>query len=113
VSRSVNEQYLASGGDDGMVRLFKYPCYQESAGNLEFCGHSSHVTKVRFSPNDELLISTGGKDMTVLVWETDWGKPSAEPIVEDEESEELELKEDHQGNLNSGNNNNDDDDAFD
>jgi len=46
------------------------------------------VTKVKFSSQDQYLISTGGKDMTVLVWETDWGQANAEPIVEDEPTAE-------------------------
>jgi microtubule-associated protein-like 6 len=35
-------------------------------------GHSSHVTKVKFSFNDKYVISTGGNDKTVIVWETDF-----------------------------------------
>ena len=43
----------------------------EKAQSNEFYGHSSHVTKVRFTANDRFVISTGGNDMTVMVWETD------------------------------------------
>lgn len=54
-----------------MVKLFKYPCVIEKAQNNEYCGHSSHVTKVKFSNNDRYVVSTGGNDMTVMIWETD------------------------------------------
>jgi WD40 repeat protein len=73
VDRSHTQEVLATGGDDGLIRLFKYPCYIEKADNKQYSGHSSHLTKVKFSANDEHLISTGGKDMTVLVWDTDLG----------------------------------------
>jgi len=73
VDRSHTQEVLATGGDDGLIRLFKYPCYIEKADNKQYSGHSSHITKVKFSANDEHLISTGGKDMTVLVWDTDLG----------------------------------------
>jgi len=33
-------------------------------------GHSSHVTRVRFSKDDNWLVSTGGNDKTVLLWKT-------------------------------------------
>ena len=71
VHRSNNGQLLATGDDFGKVKLFKYPCVVEKAQSNEFYGHSSHVTKVRFTANDRFVISTGGNDMTVMVWETD------------------------------------------
>jgi len=40
----------------------------------EFFGHSSHITTVKFTHNDDYLISTGGNDKTVLVWKTDFGQ---------------------------------------
>lgn len=54
-----------------MVKLFKFPCVVEKAQSHEYAGHSSHVTKVKFSANDRLVVSTGGNDMTVMIWETD------------------------------------------
>ena len=37
------------------------------------------MTKVKFSANDKYIISTGGNDKTVIVWETDFamGDPNA------------------------------------
>lgn len=35
-----------------------------------YIGHSSHVTRVRFSKDDRYLVSTGGNDRTVLLWST-------------------------------------------
>jgi WD40 repeat protein len=32
--------------------------------------HSSHVTKVKFTGDDKQVISTGGNDKTIFVWET-------------------------------------------
>lgn len=55
-----------------MVKLFRYPCVDEKSAFKSYLGHSSHVTKVKFSPNDKYVISTGGNDKTVLVWETDF-----------------------------------------
>ena len=34
-----------------------------------FSGHSSHVTNVRWTHDDKMLITTGGMDTSILVWE--------------------------------------------
>ncbi len=39
----------------------------------EYIGHSSHITKVRFSFDDNFLISTGGNDKCTMIWKTTFG----------------------------------------
>jgi WD40 repeat protein len=58
---------LAVGYDDQSIRLFRYPAYIPKQVCKQFHGHSSHVTRVRF--NNEYLVSVGGMDKTVIVWE--------------------------------------------
>ena len=71
VDRSRNGTLLATGDDFGQVKLFKYPSVKEKAGFNDYYGHSSHVTGVKFTANDTFVISTGGNDKTVMVWDTD------------------------------------------
>ena len=71
--RSWDQKVLASGEDTSLVKLFKYPCMIERAQSKQYQAHSSHVTKVKFTQGDNLMISTGGNDKTVIVWETDFG----------------------------------------
>ena len=73
VARSRNGCILATGTDFGEVKLFNYPCIDEKSNFDTYYGHSAHVTKVAFTAQDDLLISTGGGDMTVLVYDTDIG----------------------------------------
>jgi WD40 repeat protein len=70
---SNNKKVLATGDDFSLVKLFKYPCVVEKAKFKSFSGHSSHVCKIRFSKNDIFLISVGGNDKSVFIWETDFG----------------------------------------
>lgn len=35
----------------------------------QFNGHSSHVTNVRWTSDDKMLVTTGGMDTSVLIWE--------------------------------------------
>ena len=73
VCRSHSQSILATADDFGLVKLFKYPCVVDHALYNQYLGHSSHVTKIKFSANDQFVVSAGGNDKTVIVWETDFG----------------------------------------
>ncbi|XP_028293384.1 echinoderm microtubule-associated protein-like 1 isoform X1 [Gouania willdenowi] len=68
VSRSNNKNLLVTGDDFGKVHLFSYPCSQFRAPSHVYGGHSSHVTNVSYLFDDSYLVSTGGKDMSVMQW---------------------------------------------
>ncbi|XP_055718516.1 echinoderm microtubule-associated protein-like 1 isoform X3 [Salvelinus fontinalis] len=68
VSRSNEKQLLVTGDDFGKVCLFSYPCCHFRAPSHVYGGHSSHVTNVNFLFDDSCLVSTGGKDMSVMQW---------------------------------------------
>ncbi|XP_047466630.1 echinoderm microtubule-associated protein-like 1 isoform X8 [Mugil cephalus] len=68
VCRSNDKSLLVTGDDFGKVHLFSYPCSQFRAPSHVYGGHSSHVTNVTFLCDDGYLVSTGGKDMSVMQW---------------------------------------------
>ncbi|XP_076833619.1 echinoderm microtubule-associated protein-like 1 isoform X8 [Brachyhypopomus gauderio] len=68
VCRSSEKRLLATGDDFGKVHLFSFPCSQSRAPSHIYGGHSSHVTNVNFLFDDSHLVSTGGKDMSVMQW---------------------------------------------
>ncbi|KAM9842423.1 echinoderm microtubule-associated protein-like 1 isoform 2-T2 [Aulostomus maculatus] len=68
VCRSGDKSLLVTGDDFGKVHLFSYPCSQFRAPSHVYGGHSSHVTNVTFLHYDSYLVSTGGKDMSVMQW---------------------------------------------
>ena len=59
---------LATADDFSKVKVFRYPCIQKGSESVVGKGHSSHVTNVRFSNNDEMIFSTGGEDNCVFQW---------------------------------------------
>ena len=61
-------ELVASGNDDGEIKVFRYPAMVEDAECKHLKGHSSHVTKVRFNHKNTYLFSTGGNDTTVMQW---------------------------------------------
>ncbi|XP_026730498.1 echinoderm microtubule-associated protein-like 2 isoform X3 [Trichoplusia ni] len=70
-TRSHDNRLVATGDDFGKVKLFAYPVTQPKSLCHQFGGHSSHVTCVRFLPDDSRLLSTGGLDTSVLQWVVD------------------------------------------
>ncbi|MCQ2820872.1 MAG: WD40 repeat domain-containing protein, partial [archaeon] len=96
---SDSKKVVATGDDFSLVKLFKCPSVIEHAEYNAYGGHSSHIPKVRFTPGDKYLISVGGNDKSVFVWQTDWGSGN------EEEGEEGGNEEEDQG----GNGNEDDD----
>ncbi len=73
VCRANSRNFLATADDFGQVNVYKYPCTVEKAIHASYLGHSSHVTKVKFSADDRFVVTTGGHDKTVLIWENSYG----------------------------------------
>jgi len=63
------EGLLATADDFGKVKLFRWPCIVPRAQHRPYGGHSSHVTNVSFTHQDNWLISTGGQDRAVFQWQ--------------------------------------------
>ena len=65
---SCNRKLLATGDDFGFVKLFEFPVKGKFAKHKKYVGHSAHVTNVRWTNGDRKLVSTGGGDTSVMVW---------------------------------------------
>jgi len=78
VARSNNGKYMATADDGGKVKLFNYPVVIDDAPHRSFKAHSSHVMNVRFSSDDKVVMSVGGKDRALMQWKTHGvAKPSS------------------------------------
>jgi WD40 repeat protein len=68
VCRSNSKTLLVTADDNGLVKLFRFPSYDQKMQYRIYGGHSSHVTNVKFAANDTWVFSTGGQDCTVFQW---------------------------------------------
>lgn len=59
---------MAAADDFSKIRIYKYPCLKNSAKSVILEGHSSHVTNVKWGPDDSFLFSAGGEDQTIMQW---------------------------------------------
>jgi len=60
---------IATGDDFNQVKIFRYPSYQPQAQFRSSRGHSSHVSRVMFTPDDQCLITAGSGDQTIILWQ--------------------------------------------
>ena len=58
---------VATGDDYGLVNLFRNPV-RNGHRPISLRGHSEHVVRVGFSPDDSYLFSVGGYDQTLMQW---------------------------------------------
>jgi len=68
VVHDLGYQLVATGDDDGLVKLFRYPSPIEESSSVAGRGHSSHVMGVKLSPTAEQAWSIGGNDTAIIQW---------------------------------------------
>ena len=78
---------IATSDDYSLVKLFRYPCVVEKANYKAYKGHSSHICKIRFSAKDMFLVSVGGNDKSVFIWETDFGMMGVDEDFEEQDED--------------------------
>eukprot|EP00916_Digyalum_oweni_P008260 GHVL01013858.1.p1 GENE.GHVL01013858.1~~GHVL01013858.1.p1 ORF type:complete len:579 (+),score=92.25 GHVL01013858.1:249-1985(+) len=62
------DDLLALADDYGKVKLLRYPNPHVNPETKVYKGHSAHVTRVMFSPDNSLLFSAGGRDCAIIQW---------------------------------------------
>ncbi|XP_059908445.1 echinoderm microtubule-associated protein-like 5 [Gadus macrocephalus] len=67
-SLSSDKTVLATGDDLGYVKLFRYPVKGKYAKFKRYVAHSTHVTNVRWTHDDALLVTAGGGDTCLMIW---------------------------------------------
>ncbi|XP_017844502.1 echinoderm microtubule-associated protein-like CG42247 [Drosophila busckii] len=68
-SRSAAHDMLASGDAEGYLRLFRYPCISPRAEFHESKVYSGMLACARFLCGDHTLITVGGTDASLMVWD--------------------------------------------
>ena len=50
------------------VKLFRWPAFGFKQAFRTYLGHGSQVSEVRFSHDNDFIISAGGNDMSLFQW---------------------------------------------
>jgi WD40 repeat protein len=68
IDRHIGMKFLATAEDSGTIRVLRFPAVLPNSQSLSLTGHSSHVTCVRWTIGTH-LVSVGGNDKCVFVWQ--------------------------------------------
>ena len=91
-SRSHSGSLIASVDNFGVLRVYRYPCLDHTAGSSEFKAHGLGTRNVRFAFADQYVVTVGGEDRIAMQWRVQMDPDDEVALVagEDEEDEDLE-----------------------
>ncbi|KAG6934966.1 echinoderm microtubule associated protein like 5, partial [Chelydra serpentina] len=88
-----DSKVLATGDDFGFVKLFRFPAKGKFGKFKRYVAHSTHVTNVRWTHEDSLLVTVGGADTSLMLWTYEMGGHRESRQCDSEESD-LDSEED-------------------
>ncbi|KAJ3613029.1 hypothetical protein NHX12_019285 [Muraenolepis orangiensis] len=97
-SLSSDKKVLATGDDLGYVKLFRYPVKGKYAKFKRYVAHSTHVTNVRWTQDDGLLVTVGGADTCLMIWTHE---PEGHREIRQCDSEESDIESEDDGGYDS------------
>lgn len=68
VDRSHYGSLVAAGDGFGKLTLRRYPSLNKSAAYRSYHGHGQRINRVRFTPEDDYVVSVGGEDRAIFQW---------------------------------------------
>ncbi|XP_065077410.1 echinoderm microtubule-associated protein-like CG42247 [Ochlerotatus camptorhynchus] len=68
-SRTIVQDLIVSGDGDGYLRLFRYPCITPRAEFTEAKVYSGTLACVKFLHGNHSLVTVGGTDASLMIWE--------------------------------------------
>nr|XP_015205768.1 PREDICTED: echinoderm microtubule-associated protein-like 5 isoform X3 [Lepisosteus oculatus] len=93
-----DKKVLVTGDDFGYVKLFRYPVKGKFAKFKRYVAHSTHVTNVRWTHDDALLVTAGGGDTSLMIWTHE---PEGHRESRQGDSEESDIESEDDGGYDS------------
>ncbi|KAK3090221.1 hypothetical protein FSP39_010169 [Pinctada imbricata] len=63
------EPFLASGGDDGVIKIWDLRQFQTGKSAAAFKHHSAPITSIQWNPNDSSVFAASGSDNQISIWD--------------------------------------------
>lgn len=74
VDRSSKGDILVTADDYSSIKLFRFPAALPAQAYNRYSGHSAHVSNIRFTADDEYIVSLGGVDKSIFQWKFSFDK---------------------------------------
>ena len=68
------DRYLASGGDDNTVIIWKRDSENKWRMDKRLEGHSNRINTIKFNPEYKNIVASGSRDRTVRLWDVNSGQ---------------------------------------
>ena len=82
-----NEPFIASGGDDGMLKIWDLRMFDKGQPVAVFKHHTQPITSVEWHPKDFSVLASSGADNQIALWDLAIEKDPEEEIID--KSDEL------------------------
>jgi ribosome assembly protein RRB1 len=69
ISWNKKEPFIASGGDDGVLKVWDLRQFQNKTPIAVFKHHTDHITTVEWNPLDSTVLASGGDDDQIALWD--------------------------------------------
>lgn len=69
ISWNKSEPFIASGGDDGVLKIWDLRQFQNKTPIAIFKHHTDHITSVEWNPLDSTVLASGGDDDQIALWD--------------------------------------------
>ena len=66
---NANEPFIASGGDDSLLKIWDLRNFQEGQPVAVFKHHTAPITSVEWHPKDYSVLATSGDDHQIALWD--------------------------------------------
>lgn len=81
---------VVSGGDDGMLRQYSYPCTSTRANYIPYAGHAGAVTSVVILKGGSHVISAGADD-AIMVWRHEIDENYGDHLLSEQQESSIEV----------------------
>lgn len=85
ISWNKTEPFIASGGDDGVLKIWDIRQFQKRTPIAVFKHHTDHITSVEWNPLDSTILASGGDDDQIALWDLS--------VEKDESNNDVQLKD--------------------
>ena len=82
---------VVTGGDDGVLRMYAYPCTSTRSNHLSYTGHDGPISSVIILKGGSHVISTGSSDHAVMIWRHEIDDKYNDPRLNNERQEESSI----------------------